>query len=195
MNYSNLNKLGKRQFFTVADIQDLFGIKLESAWVLCTRYTKKGVFTRLKKNLYVLNDNWENFSQKDFLKISNFLQVPSYISFMTALSLYEVTTQVQRDYFESASLKRSVKFEIKGVTFNFYKLKKKYYFDFTKNNDIFLASKEKAFIDSVYLYSFGKYKIDFSSLDLDRLDKNRIKKILDIYPQKTRRIIRKKCRI
>jgi predicted transcriptional regulator of viral defense system len=163
--------------------------------VLCTRYIRNGFFIRLKKNFYVLTERWENFSKEDFLKISNFLQVPSYISFLTALSLYEVTTQVQRDYFESVSLKRSVRFNIEGVTFSFYKLKKKYYFDFIKKDDIFIATKEKAFIDSVYLYSFGKYKIDFSSLDLDKLDKNKIKKILKLYPQKTKNIVRKICGI
>ncbi len=195
MRYPELKKLKEKLYFTVEDLQEFLGITTGSARNLCSRYSQKGLFVRLKKNLYVLSDSWENFSQKDFLKVSNFLQVPSYISFMTALSLYEVTTQVQRDYLESASLKRSVRFNIKSVDFNFYKLKKKYYFDFTKSNDIFIASKEKAFIDSVYLYSFGKYKIDFSSLALDKLDKNRIKKILDIYPQKTKNIIGKKCRI
>jgi predicted transcriptional regulator of viral defense system len=195
MRYPLLRKLRERSYFTVEDLQDLLRIKPESARVLCTRYNRNGFFIRLKKNFYVLTERWENFSKEDFLKISNFLQVPSYISFLTALSLYEVTTQVQRNYFESVSLKRSVRFNIKGVTFNFYKLKKKYYFDFIKKDDIFIATREKAFIDSVYLYSFGKYKIDFSSLDLDKLDKNRIKKILRLYPQKTKSVVEKICGI
>lgn len=195
MEYTELRKLKKRLYFSVEDLQDLLGIKHGSAWVSCSRYTKKGVFIRLKNNLYVLNERWENFTKEDFLRISNFLQVPSYISFMSALAFYEVTTQVQRDFFESASLKRSVRFDIRGVAFNFYKLKKKYYFDFIKKDDIFIATKEKAFIDSVYLYSFGKYKIDFSSLDLDKLDKNKITEILKLYPQKTKNIVRRLCRI
>lgn len=93
---------------------------------------------------------------------------------MTALFLYEITTQVQRNFFESASLKRSVRSDIKGIAFNFYKIKREYYFDFIKREDVFIATKEKAFIDIVYLYSFGKYKVDFSSLNFDRLDKNKI---------------------
>jgi len=195
MKYPVLRKLRERLYFTIEDLQDLLGIKPGSARVLCTRYIRNGFFIRLKKNFYILTERWENLSREDFLKISNFLQVPSYISFLTALSLYEVTTQVQRDYFEGASLRRSVRFNIMGVTFNFYKLKKEYYFDFIKKGDIFIATREKAFIDSVYLYSFGKYKIDFSSLDLDKLDKIKIKKILRLYPQKTKNIVRKTCRI
>jgi hypothetical protein len=114
---------------------------------------------------------------------------------MTALSFYEITTQVPRDFFECASLKRSVKFDVRGVAFNFYKLKKEYYSDFVKKEQLFIATKEKAFIDSVYLYSFGKYKLDFNSLDLDKLDKEKIKKALKIYPEKTKAIAEKLCKI
>lgn len=195
MNYSDLKKLKERLYFTVEDVQDICGIKPGSVLVLCTRYTQKGIFVRLKKNLYVLDEKWGNYTREDFYRISNVLQVPSYISFMSALSFYEVTTQVQRDFFENTSLKRSVRFDIKGTAFNFYKLKKKYYFDFIKKNDIFIATKEKAFIDSVYLYSFGKYKIDFSSLDLDKLDKKRVTKIMNLYPIKTKKIVSRLCRI
>lgn len=195
MKYTELRKLKEKIYFTVEDLENLLGIKPESARVLCVRYTKKGLFIRLKKNFYVLAEKWENFKKEDFLRISNILQVPSYISFMSALSFYGVTTQIQQSYFESASLKRSVRFNIKGVVFNFLKLKKRYYFDFVKNGDIFIATKEKAFIDSIYLYSFGKYKIDFSSLDLDKLDKNKIRGIIKLYPQKTIKIVKDLCRI
>ncbi len=195
MKYAEIRKLKNKLYFTVDDLQDLLGIKPESARVLCARYTKKGFFIRLKRNFYVLSEKWENFSKEDFLKISNILQVPSYISFMTALSSYDVSTQVQRDFYENASLKRSVGFEVKGAIFNFYKLKKIYYFDFIKKGDIFIATREKAFVDSVYLYSFGKYKIDFSSLDLNRLDKDRLPEIMEKYPEKTKNIIQKQCRI
>ncbi|MBI5407937.1 MAG: hypothetical protein HZA14_01065 [Nitrospirae bacterium] len=195
MKYDIVRKLKGNLFFTVEDLQDLLGIKPESARVLCTRYTRKGFFIRLKKNFYVLSERWEGFSREEFLKISNVLQVPSYISFMTALSLYDVTTQVQRGFYESASLKRSVRFDIKGTAFNYYKLQGKYYSDFIKKDGLFIATKEKAFIDSLYLYSFGKYKLDFSSIDLDKLDKGRIAGMIEVYPQKTGNIIRKLCRI
>ncbi len=195
MNYAKLWKLKEKFYFSVEDLQDLFKIKRESVRVLCTRYTKNGFFVRLKRNLYVLNENWENFDREDLLRMANFLQIPSYISFMTALSVYEVTTQVQRDFLESASLKRSIKADIKGVIFKYYKLKKQYYFGFVKKDNIFIATKEKAFVDAVYLYSFGKYKFDLESLDLDKLDEVKLKEILKAFPQKTKTIVKKLCRI
>lgn len=195
MKYENLQKLGKRLYFTADDVSRVLGIKIQSARVQCTRYLKQGLFVRLKKNFYVLDPKWKNFSKEDMLRISNFLQVPSYISFMTALSLYEVTTQVQRNFFESVSLKRSIRFEVEGTVFNFFKIKKEYYFDFVKKDDIFIATKEKAFIDMVYLYSLGRYKIDFDSLDISKLNKAKVKKILTVFPPKTKSIVRRLCRI
>jgi predicted transcriptional regulator of viral defense system len=195
MRYFELKNLKKGLFFTIKDVAGALGIKLESAKVLASRYVKKGIFIRLKNNFYVLEQDWTDQNAQFFLKIANFLQVPSYISFMTALSFYEITTQVQRDFFESVSLKRSRRFDIKGTAFSFYKLKKELYFDFVKKENIFIATKEKAFVDAVYLYSFGKYKLDFSSLDLDKLDKKRIAKIIKAFPQKTKNTVRRLCRI
>ena len=195
MRYLELKKLKERLYFTVEEVQDVLGIATGSARNLCSRYSQKGIFVRLKKNLYVLDEKWRNYTREDFYRISNVLQVPSYVSFMSALSFYEITTQVQRNFFENAALKRSVRFDIKGTAFNFYKLKKEYYFDFIRDKDIFIATKEKAFIDSIYLYSFGKYKIDLSSLDLDKLDKKRVAKIMKLYPLKTKNIVSRLCRI
>jgi predicted transcriptional regulator of viral defense system len=123
------------------------------------------------------------------------LQVPSYISFASALSYYEVTTQVQRKFFESVSLKRSKKIKEGGVEFDYYKFKKEYYFDFNKIGDFFIASKEKALVDALYLCSLGRYKIDFSALDFNKLDSKKLKKVLKSFPKKVSVLARKICRI
>lgn len=195
MNYIKLRELSEKKFFDIEDLQDLLKIKRESVRVLCSRFTKNGFFIRIKRNFYVLNETWENFNQEDFLKISNLLQVPSYVSFLTALSVYELTTQVPQNQFESAALKRSTKIEIKDTVFNYYKLKPQHYFSFVKKDGIFIATKEKAFIDSVHLYSFGRYRLDFSSIDFSKLDKNKLKKILEAFPKKTKTIVKKLCKI
>ena len=195
MRYSELLKLKDKFYFGVDDLQELFKIKHGSARVLCSRYVKKGFFVRLKKNFYVLNETWENFNEDSLLKIANILQVPSYVSFMTALSVYGLTSQVQKDFLESASLKRSQKNNIKGTAFNYYKLKKQHYSGFIKKDGIFIATKEKAFIDAVYLYSFGKYKFDFNSIDMEKLNKNKLKEIIKKYPERTKNVLKKLCRI
>jgi len=195
MNYAQIQKLRRTLSFTVEDVSAAFDIKQASARVMCNRYARRGIFIRLKKNLYVLDQRWQSMERNDYLKLSNILQVPSYVSFVSALSYYEITTQVQRDYFESASLKRSAEYSVGEIMFKYYKLKKEYYFDFVKENDLFIARKEKAFVDAVYLCSLGKYKLDLSSLDLTKLDRNKLKKVMRIYPVKTIRLIKKICKI
>jgi predicted transcriptional regulator of viral defense system len=195
MNYSLWQKLNKKLYFSADDVADILGIKLRSAHVLCSRYVKKGFILRLKKNFYLSAQNWDSLCGQDFLRLANIIQVPSYISFLSGLIFYELTTQVQKSFFESASLRRSARFNINGVVFNFYKLKKEYYFDFVKKGDIFIATKEKAFVDAVYLYSLGKYKIDFASLDLKKLDWLRLKKIAKLFPQRTKNILKSICKI
>jgi len=193
-NIIKLQDLSSMLYFTIENAADVLGIQKESASVFCSRYTKAGLLVKLKNNFYISAQKLNNISSEEVLAISNFLQVPSYISFMTALEYYGITTQVQRDYIENASVKRTVEYDIKGINFRYCRLNKKYYFDFIKRNGIFIASKEKAFLDSVYLYSFGKYKLDFSSLYMNKLDIKRLLRLLKTYPEKTKKIVRKLCR-
>lgn len=195
MRYHELRQLRGFDYFTPENVSVLLNIKPSSALVLCARYTEKGLFVRLKKNLYVLRERWEQNSYQDFYKISNILQVPSYISLMTALSFYEVTTQVQRGLFESVCLKRTIRYEINGITFNFCKVKRELYSDFVRTNDFFIATKEKAFLDAVYLYSYGKYAFDIDSIDIKKLDLKRLKRLLRQFPEKTVKAVKKICKI
>lgn len=190
-----LDKLENKLFFSVSELAEILGIKEDSARVFASRYAKKGIFVRLKRDFYVLKQNLNMYNKEQLFKIANFLQVPSYISFMTALEYYGITTQVQRNFFESAALRRSISFEPAGLIFNYYRIKKVLYFDFIRVNDFFISTKEKAFVDAVYLWSFGKYTIDFDSLDLDKLDKERLKSVIQPYPEKTKRMVRRLCSI
>ena len=195
MKYENLKKLQELPYFTTQDLASILKIKPESAWVLCSRYIAKGVFVRLKNNFYVLDQNWDKLSTLEMLKISNYVQVPSYISFMTALSFYEVTTQVQRSFFESVSLKRSIKYEVKEVVFDYRKIKREYYFGFEKIRGIFVAAKEKALIDAIYLSSYGKYRFDIDAIDFKKFSRKKLLEMCKPFPVKTKEMMENICRI
>ncbi len=195
MNYPQLIKLKDRVYFSTQDVAGLLKIKLESARVLCSRYAAKGIFLRLKNNFYSFGEYWERLPKEEFFRYANIMQVTSYVSFLSALSYYEITTQLQRDFIESASLKRSIRKRIKNTTFAFYKLKKALYFGFVKKDNFFIATKEKAFLDTAYLCSFGKYKFDFSALDYRKLNKSEVKRMSKLYPDKTREFVNKICKI
>jgi predicted transcriptional regulator of viral defense system len=180
MKYNDLKKINKN-YFTYQDIARTLFISNESARVLASRYVKQDYLIRLKNNYYIFKEKWDRLNHIEKMKIANIIQVPSYISLMTALSYYEITTQVQQNYFESISIYRSFSKEVNNDTFNYRKIKKQYYFGFKKENGIFIASAEKALIDALYLTKLGKYSLDLSSIDLEKIEKNKIDRILQIY--------------
>lgn len=194
-NMTELQELSRKTCFTIDDVAQSLGIQMASARVLCSRYVRQGMLVRLKNGFYTTVWQWENLTRSDFLKIANILQVPSYISLMSALAYYEVTTQAQNNYQECICLKRSIVYNVRGMVFNYVKMQNQFYGDFVKTDGIFIATKEKAFIDAAYLYSFGKYKYDIDSLNIKKLDISKVKSILKIYPQKTKDMVKKLCGI
>lgn len=180
MRYNDLKKI-KKIYFSYHDIASILSISDGSAKVLASRYVKQGYLIRLKNNYYIFRDKWDNLDYIGKMKIANIIQVPSYISLMTALSYYEITTQVQQNYFESISIYRTFSREIEETTFKYSKIKKDIYFGFNKVKGLFISLPEKAFIDAVYLDYWGKYHLDISSIDLGKIDQKKLNQLLQIY--------------
>ncbi len=193
MDYQKIKALNKRLYFTVTDVAGAMGILQASARVLCSRCVKSGQFVRLKNDFYVSDQKWERLTREEGFALANYLQVPSYISFLSALSYYGLSTQVPQGFWESASLRRTKKLTPREAEFVYYKLRKDLFFDFLKVEGFFIATREKAFADTVYLYSFGKYRFDLSALNTATLNKERLKKILRAFPQKCRKLALKLC--
>lgn len=191
----DLAKIKPKLFFTVSDVAEASGLSMASAHVLCSRYTQKSIFLRLKRNFYVLSDNWERYNSLDFVKIANFLQVPSYASCTTALAFHGLTTQVQHNWFDCIATQRTTRMEIHGAIFNYHKFQQGLYFGFERQNDIFIALPEKAALDAAYLEARSGYSADWSALDLAALDQKRINEWLTPFPQHFKRKIMEKCMI
>lgn len=190
MNYTKIKKLNKR-YFNYRDIARILGISPESSRVAATRLVKSGVIIRIKRNIYVLSESWTSSSLEDRFVLANLLQVPSYISLMTALSYYEVTTQIQRDFIESVGYYRTKFVEINKSGFNYSKIKKDLYFGFSKNEGFFIAGPEKAFLDAFYLMSLRKYNFDLTSIDFSKLNMARMRAMSKKYPGLTQRLLAK----
>jgi predicted transcriptional regulator of viral defense system len=194
-NVAKLQELSKKPYFTLADVAQSFSLQPPSARVLCSRYVRQGLLVRFKNNIYTTKWKWEGLTRQDLFKIANVLQVPSYISLMSALAYYEVTTQTQNNYQESVCLKRSIIYNVREAVFSYVKLQSQFYGDFIKKDGIFIATKEKALLDAAYLFSFGKYKFDIDSLDMKKLELKKIKRLLKNYPQKTKETVKRLCGI
>jgi predicted transcriptional regulator of viral defense system len=189
MKALKLNNIEK-QFFSFLDISKILGISPESARVVAHRYVRNGILVRIKPNIFVLSEKWKYFSMENRFETANLLQVPSYVSLTTALAYYDITTQIQREYIECISIKRSLVKQIKDVTFCYAKLSEKLYCAFEKKNGFYIALPEKALLDAVYLTSLGRYSLDVPALSLSSLNQEVLINLAELYPESTKKILR-----
>jgi predicted transcriptional regulator of viral defense system len=188
MKLSELQNI-KKLYFGYEELARAFGISMASARVTASRYVSNGLLVRIKRNLYVLREVWNTATKEDRFVMANFGQIPSYLSLMTALDYYGVTTQMQRDFFESVAIQRTKTFQVGETVFRYSKISKKLYFGFCKKDTFFIASPEKALLDAFYLMSFGRYSLDISSIDPAKLNKTEIQKISRQYPPRTQNLL------
>ena len=188
MNIARL-KIIKSFLFASKDVAQVLGISAASGRLAAHRYTQKGLLVRLKRDVYVLPERWEHATQSQRYAAANRLQVPSYISLTTALSYYEITTQIQQDFFESIAVTRTKKLEVGGIQFRYVKVQKKLYFGFVKKDDFFIATPEKAFLDALYLVSLHRYRLDVTGLDLAKFNWKELRKLSRLFPAATRRLL------
>lgn len=192
MRYLEIEKYNKL-ILSIADISKLLSISKESAYVTANRYVKQGFLIRLKRDFYITVSKFNLLSEEQLFEAANILQTPSYISLGTALSYYDIATQQQRYYIESAALKRSLSFKIGRVNFNFTKFKKEYYCGFIQKENFFIALPEKALADIVYLTSINKYSYDFTSIEFKKVNKKRVSDFLVRTNPKTMKFWRELC--
>lgn len=190
MKLQELSRIEKL-YFGYEEIARVFGISLASAKVTASRYVRQGLLLRMKKNVYVRREVWNAAGVEEKFLLANLGQVPSYISLMSALEYYEVTTQVLRDSFESVAIKRTKEVNVNGSVFRYAKVASSLYFGFKKEKGFFIASPEKALLDAFYLMSYGRYALDISALDATKIDGDEVKRLCTEFPLKTRSMLKK----
>jgi len=181
----NINKLRtiKKLYFGYEEIAKVLGISLASARVCANRYIRQGFLLRVKRNIYVRTDIWDALAQEELFCLANIAQTPSYVSLLTALGFYEITTQVQRSFIESIALKRTKEVSVAGTVFNYTRIKKPLYRGFVKKGDFFIATAEKALLDALYLMQLKRYSFDLTAIDFRKISKERLKKEARLFPE------------
>ena len=144
-----IETLGKfsKPIFTVNDASMILGKDKVYTRLYLHRLKSKGVIVAVERNKYTLIDTHP-------YSIATNLVFPSYISFLTALHYYGMTTQIPGTiYIVSTHSKKNLDFG--GYSISFIKLKKERFFGYKRekfqNKFIFIAEKEKMIIDSLLL--------------------------------------------
>jgi len=181
----------REPYFGYEELAKVLGIGAASARVAASRYVKQGLLVRIKRNMYVLREAWDAAGREGKFVLANLGQTPSYISLMTALDYYEITTQVQRGLIESLSVKRTKEIRLDGSVFKYTKVGADLYFGFKREKGFFIAAPEKALLDAFYLVSYGRYALDISALDNEKFDSATLERLSRKFPLKTQNILKK----
>ncbi|ABW66636.1 type IV toxin-antitoxin system AbiEi family antitoxin domain-containing protein [Desulfosudis oleivorans] len=189
MRLNQLRQIRKR-YFGYEELARLLGIAPASARVAANRFVSQGLLVRIKRNMYMLREVWQAAGREETFAIANLVQVPSYISLTTALDYYDITTQMQRDYYESVATVRTKQVDVDGTVFRYTRIAPRLYSGFRREKGFFIATPEKALVDAFYLMSLGRYALDVSALDDTRLDLKGLKAASRDFPEKTRKLMR-----
>src|SRR3989339_306802 len=141
--------------FTRFEFKRLLNVSEISAQKLLERYAKRGILIRLKGGLYCLK-----IKEPSSYLIANKLYEPSYVSFETALSYYNMAPEIVYAY-TSATTRTTRQFNSSGQNFIYHKIKKEaftgYKLAVIGGEKVRFAEPEKALADYLY-YVFLKKK-------------------------------------
>ena len=190
MDFRRFSRI-KTLLFSVREAARAFHVTPAAARLTCHRYAKKGWLLRPKRDVYLVRDRWDHLTQAEKFEIANRLQVPSYISLTTALSFHGVTTQLQQNFVESVAVTRTKDVTAGGLRFRYVKIREGLYWGFAKSGNFFMAAPEKSFLDSLYLMSLGRYRLDVSAIDRSKMDGKMLERYSRRFPEPTADLFRK----
>lgn len=158
----------KKPVLTTNDLVKLTGYSKSYLKVYLFRLKQKSQIIEVERGKYAL-------SQPTFVTASNLL-FPSYISFLSAFSYYQLTNQMPLTIYVVASAsKKSIKLDKYKVVFVKFPSSKifGYHKERLMGKEVFIAEKEKAIVDSLYLPKYCPVDEAYTALEAD-LDLNKL---------------------
>jgi predicted transcriptional regulator of viral defense system len=144
--------------------------------IILSRYVKRGVMVRLRKELYVTRSSLDQAERREIFSdyvdfAANKLYSPSYLSLDYVLYEHNLLTEIPRSI-TSVGLRKTDHFSNDLGNFIYYKIKKELFFGFSvlKKGDfsILKATKAKALFD--FLYFRERLLVDRKAAEALRLN-------------------------
>ncbi|MDI6779553.1 MAG: hypothetical protein QME25_05085 [Bacteroidota bacterium] len=179
-----LKRLDKN-YYTIADLKKITRLPLNSLYVTLARLVKNKSLIRLTSGVYIASENYDKIAI-----IANTLYQPSYLSFESALSRYGVLSQIPFSL-SFATTKKSLRRKLADVSIEYRKIQPPLFFGYEKQESLYIATPEKALLDTLYLVSFGKLIIDLQQLDLKEINLREIKRLAIKYPDRTQQFVKR----
>ena len=170
-------------FFTISSLQAIFGTSRESARTIAARLVKRGVLTRIRRDLYALiNKKYSLFS------LANALCQPSVVSLESALNYWGLIVQVPQIVFSTAL--RSYQCEVDNTAFVYRRMAPMLMrFGHVKVEDFTMADPEKAFLDSLYMRTKGLVELLPGDVNMGKLDTQLLTYYGRFYPEPVRELV------
>lgn len=172
----------KKTVFTPQDMILMFRATKRAINGFLSYNSKKNRIIKLKKSLYAVKDEYIN----PYL-IANRAYSPSYISFETALSYYHLIPETVYSV-TSATTKTSRDWTINEINYLYRTIKKEAYTGYVlkviEDNQIQIATPEKALVDYLYFIYLGKIKTWNDRLDIALINKKILKEYLLLFANK-----------
>ncbi|MDQ1335717.1 MAG: hypothetical protein QG552_2667 [Thermodesulfobacteriota bacterium] len=170
-------------FFTISSLQAIFGTSRESTRTIAARLVKRGVLTRIRRDLYrLINREYSLFS------LANALCQPSVVSFESALNYWGLIVQVPQIVFSTALW--SYQCEVDNTTFVYRRIAAPLMrFGHVKVEGFTIADPGKAFLDTLYMRTKGLVELLPEDINMDRLDTELLTYYLRFYPEAVRELV------
>jgi predicted transcriptional regulator of viral defense system len=155
--------------FTLNDAEKILRKSRPYSILYLHRCMNKGFIGRVERGLYYLKQRYNEY------EIASHVVSPSYVSMVSALAYYGLTTQIPRVVYVVSTKRHSKIRGVAGFDIVFKKIKKDMLFGYRKEADgnIFIAEPEKALIDIYYFSDIND--LDPSALERPaRMDINRL---------------------
>jgi len=177
INKINQFKEDLKGVFTLSDLKVLLpSDKTKTLYRRLKALEKEKILNRIIRKIYVT----KNYDLKTLsYKINNI----SYISLETVLAENLIIGTIPSNEIKAIKLGKKREYEIEYGRIIHLSISKHLYFGFNKIEGINIATKEKAFLDTLYYYIKGiKYYFDiYSDIDVEKLDIKLIQDYLKRY--------------
>ena len=152
------------------------------AGMFLSRAVKKGLIHRLNRGNYI-NSFLYGFPGVE--EVACFLKPPAYISCEWALNYHGISLQSPTvctvvTLSTSVGKKRNIMYQ--GITIEFSRISPSLFFGFTYHDRFYMASPEKAIMDTLY---YRRTIPAHDELELDVVDFNLLSKMANKYPRST----------
>lgn len=177
--------MAKKQIkiFSSLDIQRIFNVSRNTTERFIARYIKKGLIIKLRKGFYCFS----TYMPSEF-EIANKIYQPSYISFDSALSYYQMIPETIYSI-TSATSQITRSFKVNNLLYTYQKIKKEAYGGYRPQNmqgfTVLIAEPEKALADYLYFIDLKKRSLGYERLDLKKIKKERLIEYVKLFKRPT----------